>query len=321
MAKATYKIPASIARSRLDHEISAEVWDINLRPTPIKVVLYWILILFVWMGLILKSPISSTPILVRILFTVWFFAAAVFYGRRSESGEMKFQQMPALLNYLPKAARNVLTRKTSDPFPFMSIVGIRSIDKNGTLHFIDGSVGRAFSVVGSASLLLFSDDRARMIDRVDSFWRKIDTDTNWIFLTTKEPQRVYRQVANVERQNQNLRPENRHPELRELMEEKYSILCDDVGGKFNSIHQYLVLRSDTMEHLHNAFTVLQAEVEGSSMFFKQCTILDGRSTLDMLGAIYHNRAEHEQRGTVARNKARERRRAKARQDKAKRALA
>ena len=106
--------------------------------------------------------------------------------------------------YVPGSARKVLTRRNSQAAPFHSIVGISEIAKDGLIQYADGRVGRAYLVVGSASVLLFEDDKKAILDRVDSFWRKVSTDVEFTFMTTKEPQRTYRQVAALERTNKNL---------------------------------------------------------------------------------------------------------------------
>ena len=41
MAKDSYKIPAAINRSKLDHEITISGWDVSLKPLPLKVILCW----------------------------------------------------------------------------------------------------------------------------------------------------------------------------------------------------------------------------------------------------------------------------------------
>lgn len=299
MSKTSYTIRTSINRSKLDHEINLEGGGMSFPSVSLKVVLYWIAVILVLVWAITSSPISRSPIWLRVAFLIWLLLSAVYFGKLSKTKEMKFSMLPAMISYLPKANRRVLTRRSSNPFPFMEIAGVKDIEPNGLIHYIDGSVGQAYAVVGTASKLLFDGDRTRIINSVDRFFRKIDTNAEWNFLTTKEPQRVYRQIANTERQNRNLRPENYHPELYALMQEKHRVLRDDVGDKYYSIHQYLVIRAKNMADLNHAHTLLEAEVMKSSNMFKQCTILDAQSTIEMLRSVYRNDVKDQAQSALA----------------------
>lgn len=292
MAKSSYNQRASISRSRLDHVISTEVWGIRIKPIPVKIYLFWFGVLFFLMWLVTKSPVSASPVWLLILIAIWVIATGAYLGTQMKTGELRFTQVPTLIKYFEPGERSVKTRRTSEPYDFMSIVGIRDIDETGMLYFLDGSVGKAYGVVGSASRLVFDRDRAHMVNRVDAFWRKVDTTCEWLFITTKEPQRVFRQVAHAERQNKAIIYDD--PGLRELREEKYAILTEDVGGRFNSIHQYLIIKAKNDEDLQAAHSLLASEVESSSLMFKQCIMLDEQATVDMLGAIYHHRSTSEE---------------------------
>lgn len=287
MAKNAYKIPASIDRSHLDHEITIAAGDMRSPAIPIKVLLYWFAVIGILVWALLQSPLSNAGWGWMILFVLWFIPAGVFYGRQLKTKEFVWSQLPAAVKYLPKEARSVHTRRSSEPYDFMEMLGIKDIEPNGLLHFLDGSVGQTYHVVGSASLLLFDQDRGAIIDRVDNYWRKVDTSSEWIFLDTQEPQRVSPQVAALQRRTENLKEQGlMHPDLFDCAEEQYDILTEEVGGKFNSIHQYLIVKSPTMLLLKSAHELLSSEVTNSTMMFKKCMMLDDRMTYRALGPIF-----------------------------------
>lgn len=284
-----YKIPPSMNRSMLDFEPTIEGGGMRLKPLPLKVLLYWVGVLFVLLWSLTQSWITKSPIWLMVIYAIWFLVTAGYFGQYSKTKEMKFVQLPALIDYLPKANRNIETRSDSTPYKFMGMTGIKEIEDNGLIHYLDGSVGQAYRVVGWASRLLFDGDRDTIINRVNSFWKKVDTNSEWIFVTTKEPQRVYQQIANLQRQNMKLKYRDAAGDLQNMMEEKYDILDVVVGGRessYNSIHQYLVIRSATLEHLRTAHSVLAAEAESGSSMFKTVEMLDEDDTLVMLQSIY-----------------------------------
>ncbi|MGI8307081.1 hypothetical protein [Saccharopolyspora hattusasensis] len=284
MAKMSYKVPTSIARSFLDHEITLSKGGWAAKPSPIKQLLFFGGGFLALLWVTTSTFISSAGPVFITLFVIWGLAVIVYFGGMTKTKELRAMNVPALLAYAPKGARHVYTRRSSNPSDFYSIVGIDGIDEDGRIHFSDGGEGQVYLVVGSASYLLFDEDRIGILDRVDAFWRKVDTTCEWSTITTKEPQRIYHQVANLENRNQALQV--RDPDLIELQNEQYAILTQHVGGKFTSIHQYLLLKGKSADALRRGHTALQAEVEGSALMIKDATVLDRDEAEPMLRVFY-----------------------------------
>lgn len=284
MVKSAYKIPVSIDRSRLDHKITLQAFQLKSRPLAIKVILYWVGFVFVTAWIVLQSPLSAAPWFMLVLLVIWMSITAAVLGKQTKTGEMKFMQLQALLEYLPVRQRRVMTRLGSKPYGFLTIVGIKDVEASGIIRYVNGDVGQLYSVVGSASALLFEGDRNAIIRRVDNFYQKIDSGTSWCFLTTKESQRVFQQIAAIEHQNRALR--HRDPDLLALEQEKLDVLVNDVGGHYSSLHQYLLVRAPGMKELQAAHRVLRSERENSSLMFRRCELLNGADGLDVLRAVY-----------------------------------
>jgi len=284
VAKSIYKIPISLARSFLDHEITLSGGGFQTRPIALKAILFWVGSLFTVFWVLSNTFLKHADWWLIGLVAIWWLVATAFFGRYSKTKELNIQSVPSLINYFTPSARRVVTRSSSDPSGFYSIAGIDDIDEGGFITWGDGTVGQAYLVVGSASVLVFEQDRIAIIDRVDAFWRKVDTTAELIWVTTKEPQRVYRQLANLERLNLSIDVDD--PELFELMEERHSILTNYVGGSFSSIHQYLIIKADNVESLKRAHIVVRSEAEESSLMIKQLTQLDGADTHDMFHSVY-----------------------------------
>jgi hypothetical protein len=286
--KNVYKIPSSLNRSFLDHEVALSGGGFQAKPLPMKVLLFWagsILALF-WVAS--STFVAQASWWLIVLVVIWWLVTTAFLGQYSKTKEMKFASVPALLSYVPTVSRRVVTRTSTNPSAFYSVVGIDNVEASGLIRYTDGTFGQGYLVVGSASILLFEEDRKSILNRVDSFWRKVETNCEYTFVTTKEPQRVYHQIANLERRNQALVV--RDPDLKELMDEQYDILNEYVGKQFASIHQYLLLKGDTLEALRRGHSVLQSEVENSSLMIKNCTMLNGDEITDMLTVLYKGKS-------------------------------
>lgn len=287
MAKERYIVPVSLDRTILDHELSLSSNSMRLKPLPMKVIFAYIGSIMVLMWLLTGTPLKGASFGYLVLILVWWIAATAYFAAYSKTKEMRGEMIMALIDYLPKTARKVLTRSDSSPGQFHSIVGIKDVDeKTGFITYADGMVGQAYAVVGSASCLLFDQDRDAILNRNDRFYRKLEPGVEWVFITTKEPQRVHTQIATLEKRNRRLSPKARDPELVALMDEQYQSLKSYVGASFFSIHQYLILIARNEEDLRKAHNLLDSEAGDSSLMFKEVTMLTYDETMDLLRTHY-----------------------------------
>ena len=285
-AKPSYRVPYSLNQSYGDMTIALHSKDGSVgKVLPMMVVMSYVLSFLLCLFITMKTFIGSVGSTAQVVAFVLLWAAlTVVLFRYDGTRQMNAQRILTLFNYLPHKARYVYTRNTRSAIPFYNIVGIKDISKDGLVSYEDGTFGYFYRVVGSASILLFDADRDAILTRVDDFFKKWQTDSEVIFITSKEGQKIYRQLANLQRRYQGL--QNDDQDLRDLAEEQFSILRDYVGSEFKSIHQYMVIKSDNKEALRAANSILQSEVENSSLFIKQCVALEEADTLAVLRSIY-----------------------------------
>ena len=285
-SKSSYRVPYSLAQSYTDMTIALQSKDGSVgRVVPLVAVASYGLSFLACLLIITKTFIGSMGSTFQvILFCILWAALTVVLSKYDGTRRMNMQRITTLLNYLPRSARYVFTRNTRSAIPFWKIVGIEAVDDDGLITYADKTFGYFYRVVGSASILLFESDQDAILLRVDNFFKKWQTDSEVIFITAKEGQKVYRQLANLQKRYENL--QNDDQDLRDLAEEQFRILRDYVGREFKSIHQYMVIKSDNKEALRVANGILQTEVENSSLFIKQCVPLEKEDTLEVLRTIY-----------------------------------
>ena len=285
LAKQVYKIPVDLNQQFADMEIAVQSGDgVGVKPLPVRVILTYIASIIICLYLCMQTFLSVSPVYWIPFALVWLCLTLVL-AKYDKTKRMQIQMIPSILSYLPKTARKVIVRKNHTANNFIGICNIKSINKeNGLVEFMDGTYGLFYRVVGSASILLFDEDRDAIITRVDSFYRKLGTECEVLFITTKEAQKVYRQIANLKRRYDNL--DCNDEDLKMLAEEQFSVLKHDIGGSFRSIHQYMLLKADNKEMLVKNRNVIQSEVENSSLMFKQCVSLDINDIYKLLRTIY-----------------------------------
>lgn len=287
MAKSAYKIPYGLNTSYGDMEISIKSGDaaMSSKPLPIKILLAYLMSLVCCVWVMTQTIISSGSLSQLICFVICWVLLTLVLFKQDATGRMQAELILTLLNYIPKKARQVITRNSANALPFYQIAGIDRIDKkSGLVVYTDGTYGYWYRVVGSASVLLFDADKRAILDRVDGFYQKMNTECEVIFITTKAAQQVYKQVANLKRRYDRL--EVRDPELLELADEQFRCLKNYVGKEFKSVHQYLVLKADNKEVLLQSKNILQSEVENSTRMIKRCIPMFYDDIVAVLEQIY-----------------------------------
>lgn len=291
MAKKSYKIPASLSDNYLNMEIALQTKDgVGLKPLPVRVILAWLFGLLAGFYCVINqgSIIAQANVFTRVIFIIVWLGFLWIMTKVDRSHKMQLELIPALLQYLQKSNKFVITRRNANAGPFYSIVGIRSVDPDtGLVSYVDGSYAYWYSVVGTASVLLFPDDRDAILNRVKDFYDKIGSDCEIIFMTTKEPQRVHQQTAHLMAQYKVLDPQIKNDDdMITIVREQYKILNEFVGKKFKSLHQYMIVKGDNEEALSAINNIVMSEVQGSSLMLKQCTALYQKDIEAVLQLVY-----------------------------------
>jgi hypothetical protein len=288
MAKEVYKIPASLDENYLNMEIALQSKDgVGLKPLPVRVILVWLLGLLALFYVVVNesSVIASAGMGVRVVFGITWLAFLYVLTQTDKSHRMQLELIPALLSYIQKSNRSIITRKTSNANAFYGVVGIESIDADtGLVTYTDKTFGYWYSVVGTASVLLFPEDRNAILDRVNDFYKKLQSDCELVYVTTKEPQRIHKQTAHLMAQYKAL--EFKDPDIDDLVREQYDVLKNFVGKEFKSLHQYMVVKGDSREALSNVNNIIIGEYQNSSLMYKQCVPMYHDEICDVLHLIY-----------------------------------
>lgn len=288
MAKSSYKIPTDLNASYLDLEIALRSSDgVGLKPLPLKLILAYLLSALTCLWCVMNSFIKYGNTVQKVIFVFLWIMLTMVLCKYDGTHRMQAQLIPTIITYMNKNNRKVITRKNASALPFYQIAGFRKegIDKKtGLIHFMDGTYGFMYRIVGSASILLFDSDKVAILERVELYYQKVGTEMEHIFITTKSSQAVYKQLAAIKEVYDNL--EDDDDDLKMLANEQFSVLKNYVGGSFKAIHQYLVIKGDNKEELIKAKKILASEVENSSLMIKRCVPLKYNDIVNVLELIY-----------------------------------
>jgi hypothetical protein len=268
--KPSYRIPYGLNESYGDLSISLQTKDGSVgKVLPIKVILTYVLSFLVCLYLVMNTFIGTMAnVPQKILFILLWTALTILLAKYDATRRMNAQLVPVVLHYLPKKARYIYTRASQPATPLFRIVGIEQIAPDGTIYFVDGTFGRWYRVVGSASILVFEADKEAIVTRVDNFFRKWNYDSEIVFMTTYEAQKVETQLGSLRYRFNNLRIYDK--DLQDLAEEQCRVLKDDIGSNYKSLHQYMLIKAENREALTASQNILQSEINNSTLMIKQC---------------------------------------------------
>lgn len=272
MAKQTYKIPTSIDASVLDQEVNLVSND-NAQVQPVKVrTIVLILVSFILGAVLLYKFLWLAGFVTKAVFFVSWVSMTMLLMTRDKTGEEGFLRVQALFSYLDPANRRTVTRRSASIKQLFKLLNIRDINEEGVISFNDGTVGLIYSAVGNASALLFENDQRTILDSADVFYQTLDTKHEIITITSKSSQNVDLQIAAM-----NARYKRRNfdsPELIGLLKTSQDALKHDVGDRFKSINQAIILKTDSMESLLKGNDIIIDEYESTGHVFKSLTRLD-----------------------------------------------
>lgn len=283
--KQSYGIKTPMLSTALDTEITLQKDGVGLRPLPIKFVIITIVSGCLCLKVSTDDMVAVGNPLQKVIFVCMWITMTILLFMTDKTKRMNFQNIISLLNYLAVPSnRRVITRRDTPATAMLDMCNIKSIDTSGLIKFADRHYGYMYRVTGTASVLLFDTDKNQIINAVDNFYRKVDANTEYIFITLKEPQKIYNQVAAVKHRFDRLSVYD--ADLSDLCNNQLIMLRDVVGKKYQSIHQYMIIKADSIESLTAAKITLQSELDSSGLFIKRCIPLYNDEILEALATVY-----------------------------------
>lgn len=281
MAKTRFKIPTTLDVSYFDMEFNVKSKNgVGLnKPVSAKVILFTLLSAFGWFYLVFQSFIGKGGIPIVIGFTIGWVILSFLLIKSDKTDRTGLELVFSMINYLPKSGRYVPVRMSDRVYPLQHLLNVRTVDpEDGRIHFLDGHIGHCYHVVGSASALMFEQDKQTILDKVDSFYRKLPVSVEVIYDTVYEGHSVDEQLSAVKETKKNLKSNSKG--LHALLKEQHDILKYAINNNqgLTSLHQYLVVRAPNEAALTEFENLLIGDVEGDGLMFRLAKTLNYKET-------------------------------------------
>lgn len=295
MAKKRFKIPTTLDVTYLDMEFNLKSKNgvgIN-KPVSAKVIIFTLVAMFGWFYLVFQTFVGKGGVSVVIGFTIAYVILAVMLIRADKTKRTGLELIFSAINYIPKSGRYVPVRMSDTVYPLQQLLNIETVDpEDGRIHFLDGQIGYVYHVVGSASSLMFEQDKQIILDKVDAFYRKLPVGVEVIYDTVYEGHAVDEQIESVKNDMKNLRSKSKG--LQALLQEQYDILRYAINNNqgLTSLHQYLVVRAPSEQALQEFENLLIGDVEGSGLMFRLAKTLNYEEVVRYLKSFIGPIAKH-----------------------------
>lgn len=289
--KNNYSIPYSLDSSYMDMEITIQSNNgIGLKPFPIKNILLVLTAIASCSIILTKTFISDGTLLHKVIFIAAWTGLCALLLTIGKTKQIGLEKITSLMAYTQTGARVINTRSVAYADPFLKTVYISKIDERGFIHYLDGSIGVVFDVVGNASVLLFNNHKEQIIDRVDVFYRKMKPGITYHYITNTEAQNVYMQIAGYVKRKEQLTVSD--PDLDAMLDTNIMYLKDIIGSSYKSLHQYMIIQGKNAEELNEALATFYSEVDSSELMFKFVEQLDKEEVEVFLKTIYTGSEKH-----------------------------
>lgn len=190
--------------------------------------------------------------------------------------KVAFTYFLVLARYLPKKNRIMSFRSFAPAYGVSLLTGIQEngVSDRGVIRFLNNDIGRVFEITGSASRLMFDEDRKRVVNDARNFYRNIDPTTTMIIDTLSSPQRVKTQVMATQWQIDHMQLNS--PGLKQLMIHEKDALEEHVGHQFPMFHQYFVVRAVNEDEMNMYIQWLMQVMGSASLYLKDIRPLDSK---------------------------------------------
>ncbi|KRL84348.1 hypothetical protein [Ligilactobacillus equi] len=267
--------PTNLLFRTLDRDVDfsdVKVIDFKKKIT-LRVVITAMVATIIGIFLLFRTPIGKGGVW-TIAFIFSYAWAIYITSFRTPTGDFKYSYIPVIPRYFNKHARNISTRSVASLYSLEKLFNLEDQDfSDGYLHFKDGEIGELVEVTGMASRLMFLEDQDVVINDVISFYRAINDQCTIIFDTVSSPQRVASQVAYTDEQLANLNPIFKDGPLEDLLKRQRNVLTDFVGKRFETIRQYMIIKSRSEEELYRIEDILNNQIMNTA-FLKTGRIVD-----------------------------------------------
>lgn len=289
LAKNSYSIPLDINKGQVDRQFQLKIKSqgikLTKRPVTMLTLFIWLFAGLALLFLLFNTFIGKGSIFGAIVFSIGYVVILFILSKQDASKRYGYELLAVYIEYVLRKTREVILRKGSDLEYARKFFGVKTVEKtgyeSGLIRQVDGRWARIYVVAGTASAMLYPDDQARLLDKTAAFYKSFDESTDIIFDTGRELQRVdYQLIANDQ-----LKRQVYDKQLLRLFDEQEYYMKVGIGGYkdpnarasgdvdssddgYYSIHQYMMLISDSKQSLYDAENEVFSNFENDGYVFK-----------------------------------------------------
>lgn len=226
----------------------------------------------------------------NILFALGY-AGSIYFSLRQISipGLYGYNSLAPLMRYLQRGHHRIIRTNSFDKYePASKFVGMVEPDSRGRLRFRDGSYGKLYQIVGTASNNTFSSDRARTIDDFENFLRTLPHNVTYTFITNTAGQNVDRQINHLLDELDTETDVN----MQDYIAGEIREMADYVQKIFVSLHQYMIIRGDDPVALSNAIKMTRSFINQDPSVINEVKIPTPDAEAELYAQLYAGLTSH-----------------------------
>ena len=283
-----YRLPYSLNSSPLDISValsSSESAIQTKRQITVRVILIVITGFMLYLGLVTQTVLGSGGLLGILTWSIGYFWLLYLICIPTLTKQVGLNEVLPMFRYALGSNRHIGTRSSNLAKPIRDLVGVDGVEpETGKILYSNGEVGVIYEAVGNASILMFDEDKERVLQSTRNFYRKLSPKIAMLIDFSSEPQKVHKQVQSAKQRLENLQIDS--PGLRQLLHSDIEFMSDVIGREFKSLHQYIVVRAKNDDALFEFDNWLLTQVEKDGAFLTDYLPLEADDVVQYFKGVF-----------------------------------
>lgn len=276
MAQNGYSVPYDLSQSLLDVPLGSPKTASgarNKRLYTLKNFAFIFLAAMLYCYLTMGTMLHDADFIYNLVWSVGYWWLVYLMFRPTKTREMGYNQIRAMFEYPEKRSLNTRGSSLASNVGHFYGYGLEKnkvnnhyvmVAKDGTIWFNDGTVGRIYEIVGSASRSLFASSIGSIVADTADFYRTFPSDMAGTIISRKAGARVNAQIQDCEGQIRNWYRDPHVVQMKDgsdpnsvknnpiyhLLKEQKRVLEEYVGtDQFQTLRQWLVVSGTDEKNL------------------------------------------------------------------------
>lgn len=242
------------------------------------------------LGIIILVPIIRRPMFMDanlfglVLFIIGYISLLYLLLKETRvPGVFGYNMLKPIFSYITRWKKRDISTASFAPYNNGRLfTGLIEPTEDNTIRFSDGNVGALYDVIGVASNNTFDADRDNVINNFHSILRMFNEEIPHTIISSTGGQSVDRQLDMLFDEYDT----ETNALLLDIIAEDIRLLNDYVKNRFDTLHQFILIKTPDQTQLNTSKKLLRSIAESSDIAIQLLKPTDKIDTIDLFTKFY-----------------------------------